>query len=129
MTDAPETASRRIQQVLRDVDLFASLPSRDLERVAMAGQIGTLAPGEFLFRAGDETDRFFVILSGAIEIVRILPDQDGPVPVAYLSPGEAIGEMGLLSGAPRRSSGRAPDRAEVWALDLPSLEDLAQSIP
>lgn len=126
-TDRPGSAA--IQRILRGVDLFAMLPDTDLVRIQEAGQVRLLGPGETLFRAGDPPDRIHVILGGAIEVVRSTPDHPEPAPVAYLSPGEAIGDMGMLTGSARRSSGRAPEHAEVWTLDRPAFEHLTRAIP
>ena len=57
-----------------------------------------LPPG---FKTGDAPDSIHVILAGAIEVVRSTPDSPEPVPVAYLSPGEAVGDMGLFTRTPR----------------------------
>ena len=118
-----------ILRILRGVDLFAMLPDADLEQIQLAGHVRLLGPGETLFRAGDPPDRIHVILSGVIEVVRSTPDRPEPSPVAYLSPGETIGDMGLITGSSRRSSGRVPEHAEVWTLDRPSFEQLTRTIP
>ena len=58
-----------------------------------------------------------------------MPDQPEPVPVAYLSPGELIGDMALLTGTPRRSTGRAPEDAWVWTLERSTFEKIASEVP
>jgi CRP-like cAMP-binding protein len=119
----------QVVRVLRGVDLFATLSDADLERVQTAGEVRRLGAGETLFRAGDPPDRIHVVLAGAIEIVRSTPDHPEPIPVAYVSPGEALGDMGLLTGSPRRSSGRAPEHAEIWTVDRNTFEGLTRTIP
>lgn len=129
MTHTERLLPGQVIRVLRGVDLFAGLSESDLERVHAAGEVRRLGAAETLFRAGDPPDRIHVILAGAIEIVRSTPDQPEPIPVAYVSPGEALGDMGLMTGSPRRSSGRAPEHAEVWTIDRVSFERLTRTIP
>jgi CRP-like cAMP-binding protein len=118
-----------ISNVVGGVDLFEMLSSEDLERVIAAGEVYRLEQGDYLFKAGDPPDSIHVILAGAIEVVRSTPDNPQPTPVAYLSPGEAIGDMGLFTGTARRSAGRAPEFADVITLTRSILEELTYTVP
>jgi len=119
----------RIQEILRTVDLFKVLPDEDLERVVAIGEVRWLERGEILFRSGDPPDRIHLILDGAIEIVRPTPDHPEPVPVAYITPGELIGDMALFTGTDRHSDGRVPETAQVWTLTRQGFDELTESIP
>jgi hypothetical protein len=70
-----------------------------------------------------------VILAGAIEVVRSTPDSPEPTPVAYISPGEAVGDMALFTGKKRSSAGRVPEFADVLTLPKAAFKELARSIP
>lgn len=70
-----------------------------------AGALAELAPygverdvrvGDVLFRAGDESYDFFVLLDGAIDIIR--PDAAGDVVITSYSPGRFLGELGMITG-------------------------------
>ena len=125
----PAPTAADIADTLRGVDLFEMLSDENLGRVIAAGELLRLEQGEYLFEAGDPPDSVHVLLAGAIEVVRSTPDSPDPVPVAYLSPGEAIGDMGLFTKTRRRSAGRAPEFADVLTLGLPVLEELNRTIP
>ena len=129
MSDRKTPSAGDVVRVLRTVELFATLSDADLERAAASGEVKHLRHGEMLFRAADPPDRVHVILEGALEVLRTSADQAAPVPVAYLSPGEAVGDMAMLTGSPRRSSARAPEFAQVWTLTRPAFEALTRSIP
>jgi CRP-like cAMP-binding protein len=88
-----------------------------------------LEQGEYLFRADDPPNSVNVLLAGAIEVVRSTPDNPEPTPVAYLSPGEAVGDMGLFTRTARRSAGRVPEFADVLTLSLPVFEELTCTVP
>ena len=129
MSEQPAISPAETTQVLRGVDLFDMLSDGDLERVIAAGQKRRLGAGDYLFQAGDPPDSIHVVLAGAIEVVRSTPDNPKPTPVAYISPGEAIGDMGLFTGTARRSAGRAPEFADILTLTRPVFEQLTRSIP
>jgi CRP-like cAMP-binding protein len=129
MSEPAAPSSGDAARVLRTVDLFAMLPEPEIARVAAAGELRRLGQGEVLFLTGDPPDRIHVVLDGVLEIVRTSPDQPEPQPVAYLSRGETIGDMAMLTGSARRSSGRAPEFAHVWTLTRPKFEALTRSLP
>ena len=116
-------------RALARVDLFESLPQELRMRFVKAGKVRDFKRGTMLFKQGDAADRIHLILDGAIEIVRPTPDHAEPVPVAYLSPGELIGDMALFTGSRRRSGGRVPETARVWTLTRKSFHRIAESIP
>ena len=119
----------QIKGMLRGVELFEVLASGDLDRVVDAGSVSVLGRGDMLFKSRDPSDRIHVVIEGAIEILRTTPDHPDPVPVAYISPGEVIGDMALLTGSQRRSGGRVPQKAVVWTLTRETFERLANDIP
>jgi CRP-like cAMP-binding protein len=125
----PEPTTAQMIEVLGAVDLFDMLSDADLERVITAGELRRLYQGDYLFEAGDPPDSIHVILAGAIEVVRSTPDNPEPMPVAYLSPGEAIGDMGLFTRTRRRSAGRAPEFADILTLTITVFNDLTRSVP
>ena len=101
---------------------------KDAARVADAGEILALARGDLLFEAGQPADCIYLLLDGAIEIVRPTDESTRPVPVAYITPGELIGEMALMTGTPRRSDARVPESARIWRLDRDRFEELTTEL-
>ncbi len=129
VSQQPPPSHAAMIELLRGVDLFAMLSEADLECVIAAGRTRQLEPGDYLFHTGDPSDSIHVILAGVIEVVRSTPDSPQPTPVAYLSPGEVIGDMALFTGAARRSAGRVPEFAHVLTLTRPAFEQLTRSFP
>lgn len=129
VSQPPATTSAEIVDLLGRIDLFEMLSEADLEQLIAAGEMRRLEQGEYLWRAGDPPDSVHVLLAGAIEVVRSTPDSPEPTPVAYLSPGEAIGDMGLFTGTARRSAGRVPEFADILTLSLPVFAELTQKVP
>lgn len=59
----------------------------------------TFAAGETLIHEGEKSDHVYLIIHGSVQILKALPD--GIQPVAVISSGEILGEIGLLSNEPR----------------------------
>ena len=63
------------------------------------------APGETIFRQGDEGDFVYSIIDGQVEVIRGEPDREAKV-INRLGPGEYFGEMALIRHAPRTATVR-----------------------
>jgi CRP/FNR family cyclic AMP-dependent transcriptional regulator len=114
---------------LRASDLFENQPEEVLKAVLVQGQLQEYGPGEVVFRQGDEGDRLYIVKSGALEVLASPTDVAEPIPVAYLGPGEVLGELALLTGSPRSASARVPERAELFTVDKPVFLDLMKTLP
>jgi len=108
----------------RAAQMFPRLTAAQIERIASVGHRRDVRAGEVLFDAGDQNTRFFVVLSGAIEIVRPIGDHEEPVTVH--DPGQFTGEINMLSA--RRSLVRARGASDgaVIAVDREDLRTLVQ---
>ena len=117
MPAAPPTIPRAAQ-------MFPQLTPAQIERIASVGHRRDVRAGEVLFDVGDQNTRFFVVLSGAIDIVRPIGDREEPVVVHR--PGEFTGEINMLSA--RRSLVRARTAGDgaVIAVDRDDLRTLVQ---
>lgn len=85
-------------ELIRAVPLFAPLPERSIERLARGAEVVQVPAGEEVFRLGDSGDRFYVIESGAAEIV-LADDLRTTV-----GPGDSFGEIALLRDVPRQAT-------------------------
>jgi thioredoxin reductase (NADPH) len=83
--------------------MFPALTPAQVARVAAHGTVRAVAAGEVLIEAGDAVVPFFVVRSGAIEIVQ--PSSLGEALIATHRPGHFTGEGHLLLG--RRALMRA----------------------
>jgi len=87
---------------LRRIPLFAGLSPAELLRVAAIAEERTYADGDVIADQGEIGEELHIVLAGSVRVVR---DEDGsPVEVARRGPGEVIGEMSIISRAPRVAS-------------------------
>ncbi|MFV2007349.1 MAG: cyclic nucleotide-binding domain-containing protein [Longimicrobiales bacterium] len=104
-----------ISAVLAKVDLFEGLPDDDLERIANIVGGATAEAGEVLFEEGESGDAFYVVVDGAVEIVKRVSGGDEEK-LAVRRRGEAFGEMALLNDAPRSATARAVDDTQLMVV-------------
>ncbi len=95
--------------------LFPTLSPAQVARIAAHGRARRISAGEVLVEANDRVARFFVVVSGEVEVVRVTGDT--PERVAVFRAGQFTGEVSLLSG--RRALGRiqASEAGEVIEVD------------
>jgi len=79
--------------------------------------------GETVFEQGDYGDRFYVVRTGGVEVIR-----DG-VRIAELGPGDTFGEMALVRNAPRNATIRAVKPTDLTAVSRGSFKRLMESLP
>ena len=85
-------------QVLRSVDLFASLPAPELEGLAARMTEVKATPGTAVVRQGETGHHFYVIEDGEVEVIR--DDR----PAATLGSGDYFGEIALVRHVPRTAT-------------------------
>jgi MFS family permease len=85
-------------EILRSVDLFASLPAPEFEGLAARLTEVTAAPGTEIVTEGEVGHHFYVIEDGEAEVSR-----DGQL-VATLGRGDYFGEIALLRHVPRTAT-------------------------
>ncbi|MEX0892267.1 MAG: cyclic nucleotide-binding domain-containing protein [Gemmatimonadota bacterium] len=115
-----------IEQVVKMLDkvpLFEGLPTSDLERIAALVRGREVAEGEQLFREGDAGDRFYIVHSGAVEILKERPRGDHER-LAVKRAGEAFGEMALLTDAPRSATVRALEATRLLSVSRAQFDEL-----
>src|SRR5262245_59515286 len=104
--------------------MFPRLPPTQVDRISALGERRRVRAGEVLFELGEQNTRFFVIIEGAVEIVRPIDGREELI--TALGPAEFTGEVNMLS--PRRGLVRARAVADgaVVALDREHLRLLVQ---
>lgn len=93
-----------------------------------------LAPGEGVIREGDAGESLFAVLSGAVQVVRVVErlepfDHLDWEVLATLGPGSWFGEASLLTGAPRNATVVADGACEVVELPKAAFEQSLRREP
>jgi thioredoxin reductase (NADPH) len=102
---------------------FPSLTAAQIDRIRPFGHIRHVERGEILFEPNQSDLAFFVLLSGAMEIVQ--PDMDGGErEVAQHGPGHFTGELNMITGRRSLVKGRVTEAGDFLELTPESLRTL-----
>ena len=113
---------------LRDVRLLEEFSDADVENLAGRLLEVRLAPGRVLFWEGDHGDHMYFVREGVLVVSKTVTSGVEEV-LARVGPGEFVGEMSLLDGAPRCATARAETHAVLLALDRRSFEEFVAGSP
>jgi thioredoxin reductase (NADPH) len=108
----------------RRAERFPTLTPAQIARIAAIAKRRPMRAGELLFDQGDENAQVFVVLSGALEVVR--PSLTGEDLITVHHAGEFTGEVSVLSGHRALVRGRVREDGEVLALDAEGLRRIVQ---
>jgi CRP-like cAMP-binding protein len=108
---------------LASIDLFSSLSKRERTEIASRADEIDVPEGTHLVREGEFAYEFFVIEDGSAEVLR-----DGQH-VADLGPGDFLGEIGIVTRAPRNASVVAREPTRVMVLSEQDFRGVARSFP
>lgn len=92
-------------EMLRKVPFFGGLDPTKLKLLAFTSRAVRFAAGEILMRVGESADSAYVIIEGEVEILG--ETAAGEFVIGVLGRNALIGEMGVITGAPRVASVRA----------------------
>jgi CRP-like cAMP-binding protein/thioredoxin reductase/Fe-S-cluster-containing hydrogenase component 2 len=96
--------------------LAPMLPDAELDALLAQGvRVKTFGGGEVLFEEGDPPDGLYLIRRGSVTISRVIAGRE--VVLSYLSAGNYVGEMALLSESPRTAAVKAAVTTEAVILD------------
>jgi thioredoxin reductase (NADPH) len=108
--------------VATDNDAFRQLSDAELAALEQIGVRRAVAAGEYLYREGDSSYDFYVVLSGAVEIV--INSEGRERVIARHEAGRFLGELNLLTGQRVFVSARVADSGEVIAVPRDALRRL-----
>jgi CRP-like cAMP-binding protein/Fe-S-cluster-containing hydrogenase component 2 len=117
-----EAAIRQIQTYIAP-----DVPRDELIEIANSSEIKTFKSGEILFNEGDEADALHLIRKGSVSVSKRLDGRS--VVLNYVASGNYVGEMGLISDAPRSASVTAAVASETIRIDGSAFKNLMASNP
>ena len=83
----------------RREQMFPTLAPQEIDRIRRFGRIRRYAAGEALFTTGEIAPGMYVLITGAVRVVRRDP-LGHSAPIVEHGPGEFVAEVGQLSGQP-----------------------------
>jgi CRP-like cAMP-binding protein len=103
---AGSSSAHRAAEMLSAPSALLQLNHEEARTVVAYMRPHKIAEGTTFIREGDtdHTDFMLLVLDGEVTIETIVVSRTEPITVTVLGPGNLIGEMGLLDGAPRSAS-------------------------
>ena len=100
---------------LRRAAIFNSLSDTDLAPLAASTRLQSLKAGSLLFRAGDASYAFFLVLSGSVRLYRLTPDGKEKI-IEIIRAGETFAEAVAIMDKPFPVFATAIEKTELLAI-------------
>jgi CRP-like cAMP-binding protein len=100
---------------LRSIPLFTGITDEHLLQLSSVFEHTKAAVGDVLFRAGDVPTHFLLLVDGEVTLTH-----EGE-PRFQLLPVAPIGELGAITGLPRRTTATVSAPSEVWRVEVSRL--------
>lgn len=110
------------QLLVRKIKLFHGLTPEEVAHIFNYSKTRHLSKEEILFHKGDTGYCLYILITGEIEIF------DGDTHICYLSPGEMIGEMAVITKNRRSASAKAVKDSTLIEIDLNTISRFIPSI-
>ena len=117
-----------IINTLRGCRLFAGLPADDLEKIADAASVKSLAKGEYLFQEGDAARGFYIVQRGVVNVHRVTAAGKEQV-IHIFRDGESFAEAALASPAGYPANARALEPTQVLLVQKDGILTLLKRQP
>ena len=115
-------------ETLRNLDLFAGLPTARLKLIAYTAEIVRFAPGEVIVQQGDPADAVYIITEGETEVW--LHDADrNEIKLATMGPNSLFGETAVICKGRRTATVKAKDRVTTFKISANLFLDLVRQSP
>jgi len=108
--------------------LLAGIPPADVRAVLALARRRTFARGEVVFHRGDPADTVHLVVKGRFD-VRVTTRFGDVVALGICGPGDAFGELALVTGGERSATVSALEQAETLSLRRDALERLTRELP
>ena len=129
MTASPAELKRTaIINTLRGCRLFAGLPPGDLEKIADATSVKSLAKGEYLFREGEAARGFYLVQHGAVNVHRVTIAGKEQV-IHIFRAGDSFAEASLASPSGYPADARALEATQVLLVQKDGILALVRRQP
>lgn len=115
-------------ETLRNIPLFAGLPTARLKLIAYTSEVVRFEPGEVIVQQGDPADAVYIISEGEAEVW--LQDADGHMmPLGTMARHTLFGETAVLCQSRRTATVRAKDRVATFKISAKVFLDLVRQSP
>jgi signal transduction histidine kinase len=114
-------------ELMQRSDLLSGLSTESLEKLVKMSREINISAGDILIEEGGAGDSAYVILDGELEVSKRSVDRD--IILSTRRTGDLIGEMALLTHAPRMATVRALQDSHLLRIPADAFEQCLRSSP
>jgi len=115
-------------ETLRNIPLFAGLPTARLKLIAYTAEIVSFEPGEVIVRQGDPADAVYIIAEGEAEVL-LTNDEGREIPLNTMGRNTLFGEIAVLCQGRRTTTVKARERVVTFKISARLFLDLVRTSP
>jgi CRP-like cAMP-binding protein len=110
------------------INFFSDFEEDEILRFILNSDKRNLSKDQFVFKEGDNSAEFYIIISGEIEISAQDPT-DKKIKLITLRSGSIIGEIGFIDGNNRNATAKVISDAQVLAYSKQAFAELEKNYP
>ena len=115
-------------ETLRNIPLFAGLPTPRLKLIAYTAEVIRFAPGEVIVQQGDPADAVYIVTEGEAE-VWIRDAEGNEIHLATMGRHSLFGETAVICKGRRTATVKARDRVATFKIRDTLFLDLVRQSP
>jgi CRP/FNR family transcriptional regulator, cyclic AMP receptor protein len=115
-------------ETLRNIPLFAGLPTPRLKLIAYTAEMVRFEPGEVIVRQGDSADAVFILAEGEAEVL-LTNDEGEELSLGTMGRHTLFGEIGVLCKGHRTTTVKAKDPVVTYKISSQLFLELVRSSP
>ena len=96
-----------------DAAILRHLDPGSQDAIAAAGRVYDVADGAVIYREGESSESFFVVIAGSVALSAARRTEDAPSLLRTARQGDTFGEEATLPGVPRRATATGAQGARV----------------
>ncbi|MBI5815353.1 MAG: protein kinase [Nitrospinae bacterium] len=97
--------------------LFSDFEDEEIVEIFKLAGRESYKAGDVIFKEGTAGNRMFVIVEGAVQIIKGAPSGDESVEMVTLRPGGCFGEMAIIDGSPRSATAMAAEDVALISIN------------
>lgn len=110
---------------LAELNIFEATDEKDLMRLASFCKVKKFFKDEVVFHKGDVGTDLYAVLQGVFRVV-IIDDKGDEIILAYVKPGEIVGEMSMIDGLGRTGTLMADEESEIVLMPRKAFNEIMQ---
>lgn len=123
-----EGKGNKVEHYLDKRTFFDNFNTSEMLNLIRASERCFYEKGSFLFKEGDESDSFYIICNGEIQ-VELSKKNGDDFELIKLGTGNIIGEVGFLDGKSRTASARCLSYSGTLSLNRNKFQEISENDP